>query len=280
MHISHDPRPDDASGLSCRNLSVMRGRARVLHNVSIDLQPGEMLGVLGANGAGKSTLLSTLAGELAIDPALHLRCPVTVNGRDIVQLPVAELARLRAVLPQKPGLSFDLGVDEVISMGLYPFPDLSPLRCRELLDTAIAQADIEPLWNRRYPELSGGEQQRVQFARVLVQVLAARRDGGHGCYLLLDEPSSSLDPAHQHGLLRAARAVAGDAAAGVLIVLHDANLAALYCDRLALLADGGVLACGRPCEVLRPDLLQQVYGARAHVQAHPVHADVPLVVFL
>ncbi|NYT23178.1 heme ABC transporter ATP-binding protein [Alcaligenaceae bacterium] len=269
-----------AAGISCRHLSIVRGGVRVLDNVSIDLHPGEMLGILGANGAGKSTLLSTLAGELRIDPALHRRCPVTVNGRDLVSLPVAELARMRAVLPQKPGLAFDLGVDEVVSMGLYPFPELSREQCRLLLDDAVAQADIATLWARRYPELSGGEQQRVQFARTLAQLLAAGRAGGRGCYLLLDEPSSSLDPAHQHGLLRAARQAADGVGAGVLIVLHDVNLAALYCDRLALMADGGILECDRPSAALRPELLQRVYGAPAHVQAHPVHAGVPLVIFL
>lgn len=239
-----------------------------------------MLGILGANGAGKSTLLSTLAGELAIDPALHPRCPVSVDDRDLVAMSVAELARQRAVLPQKPGLAFDLGVDEVVSMGLYPFPELSAEDARLLLDDAVEQADVGHLWNRRYLELSGGEQQRVQFARVLAQVLAAGRANPAGCYLLLDEPSSSLDPAHQHSLLRAVRRAADEQGAGVLLVLHDVNLAALYCHRLALLAGGEIVACGPPADVLLPDLLLQVYGAPAHVQAHPVHADVPLVVFL
>lgn len=267
-------------GLCCLHLSVARGRKRVLNDVSIELRPGEMLGILGANGAGKSTLLSTLAGELPIDPALHTRCPVTLNGRDLVQIAVPELACLRAVLPQKPELTFDLAVEEVVSMGLYPFPALSRAACRELLDAAILQADIAHLWERRYLELSGGEQQRVQFARTLAQLLAAARAGGQGCYLLLDEPSSSLDPAHQHGLLRAARRAATETRAGVLVVLHDVNLAAQYCDRLALMVEGGITACGPPPEVLRPELLQEVYGTAVHVQKHPVHVNTPLVVFL
>lgn len=257
-----------------------RGRKRVLSDISLALRPGEMVGILGANGAGKSTLLSTLAGELPIDPILHRRCPVSVNGRDLVGLSLPELARVRAVLPQKPELVFDLVVEEVVSMGLYPFPELGADTCRALLGAAISQADIGAFWERRYLELSGGEQQRVQFARALAQLLAAARAGGEGCYLLLDEPSSSLDPAHQHGLLQAAREAATAAGAGVLVILHDVNLAARYCDRLALMANGGILACGAPADVLLPRLLEQVYGTAAHVQAHPVHADVPLVVFL
>lgn len=279
-HVNAQASAPREAGLCCRRLSVVRGRRRVLDAVSLELRPGEVLGVLGANGAGKSTLLSTLAGELAIDPALHVRCPVTLNGSELPRMSVAELARIRAVLPQKPGLGFDLGVEEVVSMGLYPFAELSREQGEDLLEYAISQADIGPLWGRRYLELSGGEQQRVQFARVLVQLLAASTIEGGDCYLLLDEPSSSLDPAHQHGLLRAARNTAGAIRAGVLIVLHDVNLAALYCDRLVLLADGAVLACGRPSDVLLPPLLQRVYGAPVHVQAHPVHANIPLVVFM
>jgi len=266
--------------LSCRGLSVVRGRKRVLNTVSINLHPGEILGVLGANGAGKSTLLSALAGELVIDPTLHMRCPVNLNGLPLVHMTHAELARARAVLPQQPGLRFDLGVDDVVSMGLYPFPEISRKEGEALCDEAIALADIGPLWRRRYLELSGGEQQRVQFARVLLQLTAAGHAEGGARYLFLDEPSSSLDPAHQHGLLRVVREMAHGEGVGVMVVLHDVNLAAQYCDRLALMAHGGILECGPPAKVLQPQALKRVYGAEAHVQAHPVHAGVPLVVFL
>lgn len=278
--IPNSDAPHERSCLCCRELSVQRSGRAVLSAISLELRPGEVLGILGANGAGKSTLLSTLAGELAIDAALHRHCPVTVNGCDLPRLAPADLARVRAVLPQKPGLGFDLCVDEVVSMGLYPFPELAPHQCDLVLEHAITQAGVGPLWGRRYLELSGGEQQRVQFARVLAQLLAAREQGGDGLYLLLDEPSSSLDPAHQQGLLQAVRRAAIESGAGVLIVLHDVNLAARYCDRLALLTGGAMRACGSPAEVLLPDLLHEVYGAPVHVQAHPVHADVPLVIFV
>lgn len=268
--------------LACRRLSVLRGGRLVLREISLEVATGEVLGILGANGAGKSTLLSTLAGELAIDPVLHRQCPVTVNDVEIVRLSATDLARRRAVLPQRPELAFDLSVAEVVSMGLYPFPELQNDEAAALIEDACALADVENLWTRRYPAISGGEQQRVQFARCLLQLAASAHVSGpgSGCYLLLDEPSSSLDPAHQHGLLRAARHVAASFGAGVIVVLHDVNLAAQYCHRLALLADGSLAACGPASQVLSPDLLERVYGAPAWVQAHPVHADVPLVVFL
>lgn len=272
--------PQRASGLLCHRLSVSRGGKPVLKGVTMDVRPGEVLGLLGANGAGKSTLLASLAGELPIDPLMHRQCPVLINGKELVHLRPAALARVRAVLPQKPGLIFDLSVEEVIGMGLYPFPELEQLACEEILRSAIEQADAEPLWHRRYPELSGGEQQRVQFARTLVQLLAGARLGKEPVYLLLDEPSSSLDPAHQHGLLRAARRAATEIGAGVLVVLHDVNVAALYCDHLAMMAEGVIVACDTPPKVLQTALLKQVYGTETVVQAHPVHANVPLVVFL
>lgn len=275
--LSGDP-PANAR-LTCRGLTVHRSGRPVLNGISIELRPGELLGVLGANGAGKTTLLSALAGELALDPALHRHCPVSINGRELVDMKAAELARIRAVLPQKPELHFDLTVDEVVGMGVYPFPELDPHACARMIRQAMEEADVAGFIERSYLELSGGEQQRVQFARTLVQLLAAAQVGGPA-YLFLDEPSASLDPAHQHGLLKAARKAADSTGAGVLIVMHDVNLAAQYCCRIALMAQGNIIACGSPNEVLTTTCMEQTYGTRTHVQAHPVHAQVPLVLFL
>ena len=160
-------------------------------------------------------------------------------------------ARWRArVLPQKPGLGFDLGVAEVVAMGAYPFPELPPAAVEALVDRTLALADATHLRARRYPELSGGEQQRVQFARVLTQCLAARAEG-EARYLLLDEPTASLDPRHQGELLRVAVDLARDERVGVLVILHDMNLAARWCDRLLLLGGGRAIASGPPSQVRR-----------------------------
>ena len=272
-------KPVSGAGLVCRGLTVHRGGRQVLDKVSLELHPGELLGVLGANGAGKTTLLSALAGELPIDPVLHLNCPVTVNGRELVDMRPTELARMRAVLPQKPELHFDLTVEEVVGMGVYPFPELDQACCARLIRQAMDAADVSRFMERGYLDLSGGEQQRVQFARSLVQLMAATLVGGPA-YLFLDEPSASLDPAHQHGLLQAARRAAETSGAGVLIVMHDVNLAAQYCSRIALMAEGNLIACGTPTQVLTASFMEQTYSTPAHVQAHPVHTQVPLVLFL
>ncbi|MDO4904217.1 MAG: heme ABC transporter ATP-binding protein [Lautropia sp.] len=149
-------------------------------------------------------------------------------------------------------------------------------RC--IFDRAVALADVGHLIGRRYRRLSGGEQQRVHFARVLYQLLLDRCDGEYRA-LLLDEPIASLDPRHQLMLLQAVRSLAHDEGIAALVILHDVNLAAAWCDRLLLLADGRVAALGSPQTVLTPAILQQVYDVQASVTDMPGHPGQPLVVF-
>lgn len=280
--------------LSARNLVCRRGGRDVLQGIDLDVHSGEVLGVLGANGAGKTTLLATLAGELAVSAGT-----LELDGNALAGWSPAALARKRAVLPQSPTLSFDLSVREVVAMGAYPFPELPPARLNSLLRQALQHADAIHLAERRYLGLSGGEQQRVQFARVLTQVLACREgnEGSEGNNaaagrsslegqgrrdyraLLLDEPTSSLDPRHQLLLLRVVRQVAREQGVAALVVLHDVNLAAQYCDRLLMLAQGSHVALGAPSEVLTPEILARVYDIPARVLVHPEHVGTPLVVF-
>lgn len=259
--------------LVARNLRCSRGRRQVLSGIDLDLHPGEVLGVLGANGAGKSTLLGTLAGELASDAS-----DITLDGRPLHDWSVRELARRRTVLPQSPSLGFDLGVTEVVAMGGYPFPELDASALDTLIGRALELSDATHLAMRDYQSLSGGEQQRVQFARTLVQALACRQPGDYRA-LLLDEPISSLDPRHQVMLLSAARTLSRTENLAVLVVLHDVNLAACWCDRLLLLSDGRSRALGTPGEVLTESHLADIYGMPATVLDSPVHHGTPLVIF-
>ncbi|MGS1009640.1 heme ABC transporter ATP-binding protein [Achromobacter anxifer] len=257
--------------LCARNLTVNRGGARILTDVSLEIRPGEVVGLLGANGAGKSTLLGALSAELAADAG-----QLSLGETPLADMPHRQQARRRAVLPQKPGLTFDLSVREVVAMGGYPFPELPPSVVDALVTQALGEADAAHLAGRRYPELSGGEQQRVQFARVLVQCHAAReRDEPR--YLLLDEPTASLDPKHQGDLLRRSWELAHAGNTGVLVILHDMNLAARWCDRLLLLSGGRGIAQGTPAEVLTPANLYLAYGIDAQVIAHPLQAGRLLV---
>lgn len=254
-------------------ISVRRDNRTVIEEISLTLSAGEVVGILGANGAGKSTLLSVLAGELPAAGGI-----VDLGGVPLQQLPPPILARLRTVLPQSSTLSFDLSVTDVVAMGAYPFPEISPDNVARTIDHALMLADAAHLRGRRYLHLSGGEQQRVQFARALVQCLVAHSPGAVH-YLLLDEPTASLDPRHQQGLMSAVARLAKEEQVGVLAVLHDVNLAARWCDRLLLLGNGRAIACGSPAEVLQPAILRDVYQTEATVLQHPRETGRPLVIF-
>lgn len=276
--------------LQAHGIAVQRGERQILTDIDLSLPAGQVIGVLGANGAGKSTLLAALAGELSPSTGR-----ITLNGRPLSAWPAAELARCRAVLPQSPSLQFDLPVATVIGMGAYPHArhtrtgaprtdsrDTAQAAIAEdqrILQRVLALADVQDLYGRRYRLLSGGEQQRVHLARVLYQLLLARQ--GHNEYrvLMLDEPTASLDPRHQLHLLSAVHTLAHEENVAALVIVHDLNLAAGCCDRLLLLGQGRVAACGTPAQVLTPDMLRQVYGVEATVLPHPNQPGRPLVVF-
>lgn len=259
--------------LALHDAGCCRGTRLVLNGISLALHPGELLGVLGANGAGKTTLLGCLAGELPPH-----RGQALLEGRPLARWHPRALARRVAVLPQTPSLGFDLEVDTVVRMGAYPFPELAPAEVARCATQALGDADAGHLAGRRYLSLSGGEQQRVQFARVLVQMLAARELAGYRA-LLLDEPTASLDPRHQWELMHAAARLAHGDGVAVLMVMHDVNLAARWCDRVLLMAEGITVASGSPTEVLTAAHLERVYGLPAFVGRHPMAAGRPVVVF-
>ncbi len=252
--------------LQARQLEVRRGSTVVLQGVDLHLHAGKVMGVLGANGAGKSTLLSALCGELPIAQG-----DILLNGRALDDWPDQERAQYLAVLPQHSTLNFGFRVEEVVGMGRLPYATGRTID-NEIIHAALAAADSEHLLGRSYLQLSGGERQRVHLARVLAQLWP----GGEGQVLLLDEPTSMLDPLHQHSILQAVRAFA-DQGGAVLVIVHDLNLAARYCDDLLLLNNGGVFSSGTPSEVLRADVLHQVFGLEVLVQTHP-ERDHPLII--
>ncbi|MEC5398550.1 heme ABC transporter ATP-binding protein [Uliginosibacterium sp. H1] len=259
--------------LRAKDLHCARGNRVVLRGLTLDLPAGRVVGVLGANGAGKTSLLTTLAGELPTHAG-----EVALGDRPLTAWTMGGLARQRAVLPQSPSLSFDLSVGEVVAMGAYPFGELPAADRDALVTRALALADVAGLAARRYLTLSGGEQQRVHFARVAVQTLAARQPGEYRV-LMLDEPTASLDPRHQILLLQGVRHLAREEGIAALLVLHDVNLAAQWCDEIVLLAGGQCLARGAPREVLTAATLMSTYGLPAFVMDHPAQPGTPLVLF-
>lgn len=252
--------------MKAEKISVHRDSKRVLTDIDLTLKPGEMLGVLGPNGAGKSTLLGALCAELK-----PTQGQIWLDDQPLTHWTGQQRARRLAVLPQSSTLSFAFKVQEVVAMGRLPH-DSGQQRDAEIIQAALETADALHLQDRNYLALSGGERQRVHLARVLAQIWP----GEGGQTLLLDEPTSMLDPLHQHTTLQAARGFA-DRGGAVMVILHDLNLAARYCDRLLLLESGCPFAMGTPDEVLVPDALRAVFGLEVLVQRHPERGH-PLII--
>lgn len=250
-------------------LCVTAAGRELVSSASLRLDPGELCVVVGPNGAGKSTLMKALCGDLVAHSGT-----VSLEDRNIHRWNLTARARVRAVLPQHTALSFPFTVHEVVEMGRAPYRSCNdPQADRRAVADALHAADVAHLQARYYPSLSGGEAQRVQLARVLAQL---DNPWGEPRYLFLDEPTASLDPAHQHATLKLARGLIG-ANVGVLAVLHDLNLAALYADRIVMMRDGAIVADGPPREVLTETLIGSVFQLPVDVLDHP-SLDRPLIV--
>ena len=254
--------------LAARDVHVRVGASRLLSDVSLSVTGGEIVAVVGPNGAGKSTLLKVLCGDV-----VPVQGEVTLNGRALRTWHRRERARVMAVLPQESTLAFPFTVLEVVMMGRTPH-DCSGRHDQAVARAALDAAGMSVFEQRIYPTLSGGERQRVHVARVLAQVWEETKDSPR--FLLLDEPTASLDLAYQHHTLETFKQFAGRGA-GLLAVLHDLNLAAQFADRIVVLRDGYQLASGCPNAVLTPGIIQAAFAFSATVMPHPLRAG-PLVV--
>jgi iron complex transport system ATP-binding protein len=242
---------------AAENIRVKVGRKTILDDASLSLSPGKVIAVVGPNGAGKSTLLKVLAGERRYDGG-----SVMLDGTPLAKWDAAALAKRRAVLPQSVVVAFPFLAAEIVALGL---PQYFPRReGAALAERALREVDMLPARDQVYDTLSGGERQRVQLARVLAQLWA---NGGQG-YLLLDEPTASLDLPHQLATLRIARDHA-KAGGGVLAVLHDLNLAVMAADEIVAMRGGRVIARGAPAEVVTDDLIHALYGVKVRIGAVP-----------
>ncbi|MCD2449885.1 heme ABC transporter ATP-binding protein [Methylicorpusculum oleiharenae] len=258
--------------LQANNISVTLGRAPIIKNISLTVSPGKFLAIAGPNGAGKSTLMKALCGDL---PTYEGH--ISMNSKALPDWRRAELAKIRGILPQSSSLAFPLTVHEVVMMGRSPHSDKRDL-CRDewVVSEALSACGIEVLRNRKYTQLSGGEKQRVQFARVLAQIWGSGNDQAR--YLFLDEPTSALDLAHQHSILRIALQLAKTQGIAVIAILHDLNLAAMYADQIAMLKNGKIIDLDIPEKILRPSLIQYTFGFKVMVTRHPQMNGCPMVI--
>lgn len=253
--------------LAARSLRLTLHGRTVLDGIDLTVSGGELHVLLGANGAGKSSLLRTLAGDLRPSSG-----EVQLHERPITEYAPAELAQLRAVLPQRSSLDFPFRVREVVALGRLPHGDEASAAGQAAIAEALQAAGVAAMAERAYTELSGGEQDRVQFARVLAQVWSKGSNRGSGDvparFLLLDEPTAHLDLAHQQQCLAVTR-VQVVRGLGVIAALHDPNLAMAYADRVSLLQHGRILASGHPLQVMTAAALSRLYGVAIRVQVQP-----------
>jgi iron complex transport system ATP-binding protein len=251
--------------LKIENLSVDYGSRRVLHDVSLDVQSGEVVALIGPNGAGKSTLIRAVSGVIAIQSGI-----VKTNGDDFSTLDPMKRAKYMAVVPQAVSLPPAFTVWETVLLGRTPY--LGFLGQPSKHDEDIARGALERVSagefaERRVGELSGGEAQRILLARALCQSTPI---------LLLDEPTTHLDLQYQVNFLQLVHELAHHNHLAILVALHDLNLAAQYADRVALLVGGKINAVGSPREVLTAELISQAYCLPVQVVEHPL-TGAPLV---
>lgn len=250
--------------LTARNIHVRLGRTAILHGIDMQAASGQFTVIIGPNGSGKTTMLRALTGEIGFAGEVRL------NGVDIASARAPDLASMRGVLPQSANLSFPFTVHEVVKLGLTTGVQ-SGVDAGTRIEEALAAVDMDGFGGRFYQELSGGEQQRVQLARVLTQVWEPVFDGKPRC-LFLDEPISSLDIRHQLQIMQIARRYA-EAGGGVVAILHDLNLTAHFADHVVLMNRGRVHASGEPQMVLTPSNLETVYGCPMAVGQVPAGMD-------
>jgi len=244
--------------IDARGLRFSYGAAPVVDDISLSLEPGEMLGVIGPNGSGKSTLLRLLSGVLS--PAAG---DVRVHGQALAHLSRRDLGRTIAVVPQDTLIEFPFSVTEVVLMGRSPHLGRFAFegdRDVEVARAAMRRTGVLDLAERSIHELSGGERQRVVLARALAQ---------EAPIMLLDEPGAFLDIRHEVELYDLLHDLQGEGKS-ILTVLHDLNLAALYCDRVALLKAGRLVRLGPPAEVITYAALTEVYETEVYVDTNDI----------
>jgi iron complex transport system ATP-binding protein len=249
--------------LIATDIDVHLGRRQILHQVCFTAKAGEVTAIVGPNGCGKTTLLRAITGEQAYGGA------VSLNGLDIDRADPITLAQMRAVLPQATALAFPFTVLEVVRLGLTAgLATAHPEEAQDLPRRALDRVGLTGFQGRFYQDLSGGEKQRVQLARVLVQVWAPVLDGTPR-WLFLDEPVSALDIGHQLLVMEVARDFA-QAGGGVVAVMHDLNLTAMYAQRITLMHQGRVLRSGTAQEVISNDTLSRAYGCAISTNQPPL----------
>jgi len=257
--------------LKAANIHYQVGKKVILTDVSVDFAPGEFNMIMGPNGSGKSSFLKIFSGETS-----HYTGQVFYGDQDIRHAKKELLAKRRAVMSQQPELGFPLTVDEVVMMGRYPHFNFSPNKKDvDICDEVMERLNLHIFKERNYLTLSGGEKQRVQFARVLAQIWEKPAEGCR--YLFLDEPLTSLDINYQQEFLQVARDFI-DETTVLVAVMHDINLAIQYGSHLFFMKNGRLAASGKPTDIVTALLIESIFDVRTSIIENPVNG-LPLMVY-
>jgi len=246
--------------LKVNQLDVSLQSKQILFNIDFEINPGRFISVLGPNGAGKSTLLKSLSGDIN-----SAKSVVMLEGKLLKEYSPKELANLRSVMPQSIQLDFPFLVSEIIEMSLIN--NIAHHARAKYVKQALEVFDVNHLHDRNYLTLSGGEQQRVQLARVIAQITLNKDNEPR--YLFLDVCTANLDLAHQHQVFEVVSKIAKENNIAVISVLHDLNLAAQYSDELVLMQEGRIISQDTVVKVLTAEQITKVYGYPVQIIQHP-----------
>jgi len=243
--------------IAAKNLSIAKNGRQILRGVDLDIRPGLFTAIAGPNGAGKSTLLKAISGESSYEGILE------INGVSASKYSVADLSKVRAVLPQSTHVQFPFTVQQVVQLAGK----------RANIDEVMELTGITSWTKRNYLTLSGGEQQRVQLARVLAQVWEVT---SYPRYVLLDEPTSNLDLAQQQLIFSLVKH-ACERNIGVLAIVHDLNQVVQFADKLYFLKSGSVVANGNPKDIFKKEIIEETFCCKVNVYHDPC-TDCPYIV--
>lgn len=253
--------------IEVKNLSYTVGSKKILHDISLKATPGQLLAIIGPNGAGKSTLLKLLCKEIKSPKGT-----IFIHQKDIRDYTFKELALSRSVLSQSNEVSINFKVEEMVMMGRYPHFDAHPTKQDiEIVSEVLHNMGISHLRDRYYYSLSGGEQQRVQLARVLAQIYQHPKG-----ILFLDEPINGLDIQYQQIILEKARQMANKNFT-IVCILHDINFAARYADKILILKEGRYMDYGDPNVIITEEILFKTYNTKVKI-IHNQELGYPIIV--
>ena len=253
--------------IKANQVSLCRGKRRVISDIELEINNGEILGVIGPNGSGKTTLLNLLAGDFPASSG-----EIMYENFLIKDIALVDRAKYRSVMSQQQEIMFNYSVKEIVEMGIVGENGIRKnLKTIKSMQNIIEKLQLEKLKDRNVRTLSGGEQQRVHIARALMQIWQQKAYSDPR-FLLLDEPTSGLDLAHEMKVLEILKSEVKKGL-GVMVVFHDLNLTAHFADKVALLSEGRIAAFGTPEQVLTPAILGDIYGLAMTVSKKPLRVS-------